>query len=419
MRAAFLIAAHHLLRVARNPGLILLLAAIPVTLAGIEYAAFGPTAASGKLPPIKVLFLDEDNTLTSRAVPQFFAGGPMKDYFELAPVDGRESAKKLFEAGEASALIAVPKGFQDALLNGRRTELQLYKNPIQTFSPEVVDSVLEMAAAIGNGLIAQAREPVARIQKLTSSGKTPSEEDIAAISREVFRAGQRFARLGALQDVTVAVQRPSGSQAGGMGSDPRQFFSYLFPGLVLFGLMFISQALAARLLRDRTLGLQRRLVMTPTSPVAVLAGGILYLISGLLVLLAILGGIGSLIFRIELREPVALLLLGLGFAVFAAGLHLAIAGLSRSDREAQAVAGIIVMLLSLLGGTFVPAEGYPPFLRSIAYIVPNGAAQQGMVNILAHKWTLVQIGPQATTTWIWAVLMLSAAIFFERRRLVA
>jgi hypothetical protein len=273
MKAAFLIAGHHLLRVARNPGLILLLAAIPLTLAGIEYAAFGPSATSGKLPPIKVLFLDEDNTLTSRAVPQFFAGGPMKDYFELAPVDARENAKRLFESWEASALIVVPKGFQDALLNGRKAELQLYKNPIQTFSPEVVDSVLEMAAAIGNGLMAQAREPLARVQKLVTAGRIPSEEDIAEISRGVFRAGQRFARLGALQDITVAVERPSGSRGAGIGSDPRQFFSFLFPGLVLFGLMFISQALAARLLRDRTLGLQRRLVMTPASPVAVLARG--------------------------------------------------------------------------------------------------------------------------------------------------
>lgn len=418
MMAAFLIAAHHLLRVARNPGLVLLLVAIPVTLAGIEYAAFGPSAASGKLPPIKVLFLDEDNTLTSRAVPQFFAGGPMKDYFELAPVDARESAKRLFEGGEASALIVVPKGFQDALLNGRKAELQLYKNPIQTFSPEVVDSVLEMAAAIGNGLMAQAREPLARIQKLSSSGKIPSEEDIAEITRGVFRAGQRFARLGALQDITVAVERPSGSRGAGIGSNPRQFFSFLFPGLVLFGLMFISQALAARLLRDRTLGLQRRLVMTPASPVAVLAGGILYLISGLLVLLIVLGVIGGVIFRIELREPLALLILGLGFAVFAAGLQLAIAGLARSDREVQAVSGIIIMILSLLGGTFVPAESYPPFLRSIGYLMPNGAAQQGMVDILAHHGTLAQVVPRAATTWIWGILALSAAIFFERRRLV-
>lgn len=73
MIAALAIARHHLRRMARSPGRVLLLAAIPVTLALIEYATFGGMAASGKLPPIRVLLLDEDNTFASNAVPQFFS----------------------------------------------------------------------------------------------------------------------------------------------------------------------------------------------------------------------------------------------------------------------------------------------------------------------------------------------------------
>src|SRR5262249_25261709 len=82
VRAALVIAAHHLKRLVRSPGRVALFLAIPVTIAAIEYAAFGRTAAQGKLPPIPVLVLDEDKTFAANAVPQVFAGGPVKEFFE-------------------------------------------------------------------------------------------------------------------------------------------------------------------------------------------------------------------------------------------------------------------------------------------------------------------------------------------------
>jgi hypothetical protein len=78
MKATFIIAAHHLRRLAKSPGLVLLLAGVPVALALVEYAAFGPSAASGRLARIKVLVIDDDNTPASRGVPRCFIGGSMK-----------------------------------------------------------------------------------------------------------------------------------------------------------------------------------------------------------------------------------------------------------------------------------------------------------------------------------------------------
>src|SRR5262249_8215183 len=105
---ALTIARHHLRRLVRSPGPIPLLCAIPLTRALIEYAAFGPTVASGKLPPIKVLVLDEDDTFLSRAVPELFTGGgPMKDMFETAAAADRGTTRNLFQRNQASALVVV------------------------------------------------------------------------------------------------------------------------------------------------------------------------------------------------------------------------------------------------------------------------------------------------------------------------
>ena len=418
MRAILIIAAHQIRRVVRNPGLILLLLAIPLTLAVMEYGAFGRTAAAGKLPPTKVLFLDEDDTLASGAVPQVFSGGPAKDFFELAQVPSRDEAARMFKRGQASALIVVPKGFQDALLAGKRCELVFYANPIQSIGPEIARSMIEMTVLIGNGLYAQALEPIGRIKALFDQNRDPTSAEVAAISQGFFEAGRRLGGFQALGDLKVNVQRPGEAEARtGFGNDPKMFFAYVFPGLVVFALMFIAQSLAMRLLRDRVNGLQRRIVMAPVSPTSVVMGGVVYLVTGLLALLVALALIGAIIFRIQLRDPVSLIAIGLGFAVFAAGLHLLSGSLAKSDRSAGFVGSVVVLVLSLLGGTFVPAETYPPFLRAVAAMVPNGAAQQGFIDVLVHRVPLADLGGRLGVTWAWGLATMALAVYFERRRL--
>jgi ABC-2 type transport system permease protein len=118
-----------------------------------------------------------------------------------------------------------------------------------------------------------------------------------------------------------------------------------------------------------------------------------------------------------LRDPVSLVAIGLGFAVFAAALHLLSGSLAKSDRSAGFVGSVVVLVLSLLGGTFVPAEQYPPFLRALAVLVPNGAAQQGFIDVLVHKTPLIALGGRLGVTWAWGIVTMGLAVFFERRRL--
>lgn len=402
----------------RNPGLVLLLMAIPVTLAVIEYGAFGQTAAQGKLPPVKVLFLDEDDTLLSGAVPQVFSGGPAKDFFELAQANSRDEARDAFKRGQAAALIVVPRGFQDAVLAGTRAELILYKNPIQTIGPEIARSMVEMTTVIGNGLYGHAVEPIRKIRVIMDEDREPTAEEVAAIATGFFEAGRRIGSLEGLSEITVPVQRPSQAEKQtGFGADPKLFFAYIFPGLVVFGLLFIAQALALRLLRDRTRGIQRRLMMTPAGAGAVVGGSVLFMLSALLCLLLVLAAIGSLIFRIQLRDPLALSAVALGFTAFAAGLHLLSIALAKSDRSASFVGSVVVLVLSLVGGTFVPAETFPPFLQQIAMVTPNGAAQQGFIDVLVNQKPLTELAARLAPTWAWGVLTLALAVFVERRRL--
>ena len=412
------IAAHHLRRLLRNPGLILILAAIPVSLALIEYLAFGRTVASGKLPPIRVLVLDEDKTLASAALPRLLSLGPLAGVFEIAPVLDRRSARDALARNQASALIVVPRGLQDGLLRDQPQELGLALNPIQRFAPQVAEGALGSTLAVVNQVHAEAAEPLRRIRLLADSGRELSEADVVAISAGLFKAVDRVRGLSALPEVELRVERP-GAAAQSVGPRPDEFFAVVFPGLVVFALLFIAQSLALRLLRDRQRGLQRRLLATPASRAAILWGGVAYLGAALCGVLALLAALGAVVFRIPPREPLAVLLLGVGLAGFTAGLHLLIVALARTDKGAASIGSVLVLLLSLLGGSFVPAEQYPPLLRALALLLPNGAAQQGLVDVLAHGRTLLEVSARVLNVWTWAGALLAAAVALEARRLMS
>jgi ABC-type multidrug transport system permease subunit len=96
-------------------------------------------------------------------------------------------------------------------------------------------------------------------------------------------------------------------------------------------------------------------------------------------------------------------------------LHLAIAGVARSDRTAAFVGTAVVLVISLLGGSFVPVDQYPAFIRPLATLVPNGAAQQAIVSVLRGRG-LADVAGLVATTWLWSGLAIGLAAYFERRR---
>ena len=417
MPAALTIAAHHIRRVMKNPGLILLLLAIPLTLAVIEYAAFGRTAAAGKLPPATVLFLDEDDTLVSGALPQVFSGGPAKDFFELSQVPDKAEAARLFTRGQAAALIVVPKGFQDAVLEGTRAELGFYPNPVQSIGPEIARSMIEMTALIGNGLYAKALEPVSQIgrscSRIASRRQTRWPRSPAASSRRA--AAWRACRA---ERADGGREAPGGlRREDGIRQRPGPVLRVRLPGAG--GVRPAVHRAGAGHAPDA------RSAEGPPAPPRHHTGrterrhpgrGDLH---GRRALRAAdrPGLIGAVVFRIQLRDPASLVAIGAGFAIFASGLHLLSMALAKSDRGAGFVGSVVVLVLSLVGGTFVPAEQYPPFLRSLAMLVPNGAAQQGFIDVLVHHAPLSALGGRLAVVWAWGLGVMALAVYFDQRRL--
>jgi hypothetical protein len=50
-------------------------------------------------------------------------------------------------------------------------------------------------------------------------------------------------------------------------------------------------------------------------------------------------------------------------------------------------------------------------------LVPNGAAQQGFIDVLVHKAPLAALGGRLAIVWTWGLAVMGLAVYFEQRRL--
>jgi len=147
---------------------------------------------------------------------------------------------------------------------------------------------------------------------------------------------------------------------------------FLEAGMVGYGVASTAFAgLAITMVIRREGGVLKRIRATPLPPwtylLAVLVSTfIVFLIEATLII-----SIGRVLFDVALPgRPVSLLLvLILGATAFAA-MGLALTAFVRSAEGSSAVVNFVYLPMAIISGTFFTPEGYPPFLRAIADVLP-------------------------------------------------
>jgi ABC-2 type transport system permease protein len=151
---------------------------------------------------------------------------------------------------------------------------------------------------------------------------------------------------------------------------PRSSFDVSTPVGIVWGIAGCIGAFAASLVVERARGTLSRLRLAPISRMHLLAGKGLacfittMLVQALLIVLAVLA------FRCSIAQP-AMLLAGCTMAAFAfTGLAMLIAGLCKTEAEANGAGRGALLVLALIGGGTIPLFFMPPVLQTLSYASP-------------------------------------------------
>lgn len=402
-------------RTFRNPWPWILNLALPLSITALIGMAFGGNGSKGAggLPRIKFAVVDEDQSFLSSGLRSGIGQGKASEYLDPIFVN-RNEALRILRENQISAILVIPTNFTSKYLLGEKDlKLEVIKNPAQSFMPAIVE---ELASVAVTGLNAVSRNFNSEFPVLREA--FTKEWDFDAISGNLQKLGERLrtARLyldSPLVSYQKAITEKKSENKGGVFS----VFGYILPGMASAFLLFIAdQAMRDfhREVRMKTLDRQRTV---GAGAGLFIAGKIIFTALSVMLAAVILFGAGSFIFGIRWGHPGLLALACAGYSLFGAGLMAMLAALAPSERRTDALNSMLLFVVAFLGGSYLPAENFPPFMREhITSLMPNHwliEAVRALQNGEGHY--LVPLLVVAKLTAIGVVLGIVAAFVLERR----
>ncbi|HVT10878.1 MAG TPA: ABC transporter permease [Fimbriimonadaceae bacterium] len=324
-------------------------------MAGI-FGNAGKTTQSAKLP---ILVADQDQTELTHLIEDKLKGDP---HLDVRIVDGNTARQEVKDGKSAAALI-LPKGFSDqAQRSGKKPEINFLSDPAQSMEVQAIrGSVMQpiVSAMVGGG-----------------------------------------------QDLQMPFDFRNEMESTAHDDEGNAAAAHVFDGMAVQGLLFFSIEAAMGILRERRLGIWRRLRAAPVSPGMLFLSRILSgAIRALTILIAVLG-VGALAFHLQIGSNLpGLLAVGIAASLMAAAFGMFVAALGRNEQQSRGLAIFVVLTMTMLGGAWFPSFLMPDWVQKISMIVPVKWAVDGFD---AMTWRGAQASAVGTSV---AVLLVFAVVF--------
>jgi ABC-2 type transport system permease protein len=337
---------------------------------------------------IRLLTVDEANTPLSA---QLFAA--LEDSTSVRPVlVSRAEAETEFSERRASSVLFIPAGF--ALDSGERN-LELKQQPNNLNAMVAERAVLAAIGRVGSALtIAEDSVREAESARAFESDEARETYFVAALDKaqELMESAPRRVNVAYAGTPDTVEYDPAANSSAG------QMITWVFIPLLGISGLFAY---------ERQQGTLRRLLTTPTHKSVFLLGAISGQVFTAMVQMALLVTFGALVMNLPWgREPLALAVLLVSFALAAAALGTTLGTFVKSDGQATGLSIMLGMVMALLGGCWYPLELFPEAMQSAVRVLPTTWAMQGMMDIGLRGGGLVDILPEA------GVLLGFAVAFF-------
>ncbi|GAB4335530.1 MAG: ABC transporter permease [Phototrophicales bacterium] len=401
MRYIFTIAINDIRVYIQDTGNLFNLFVVPVILALVLGFAFG---GGSQLQYIRVDVVDLDNTAAStqlltelRQVNPALVLCPFDTVEDFScnlnaddPTFTVSDALTRVEDDQTAALIVIPAGYEQSLLNIEPIQIEYYSQEIS--QTDVVLQALQTAIQPVNGEVIATWVSIGVAQALNA---IQDESILTSTAYDIARSKW------AVDNIQVVYQTASGT-SGITGNG----FNQSVPGMATMYVLITAFGGMIVLLQERKQWTFQRLVVLPVSRAHLLGGKILArFLLGLITftVLIIVGVFTGVSFG---NDPLAIALIILSYTLCVTALSFAFAPLLRSEEQASSVSLLLSLSLAALGGAWWPLEIVPDFMRVISNISPVAWAMNGFSEVLFYN------GGVADVMVYVATMLIASLVFF-------
>lgn len=368
MKRVWLLAVKDFKRKWKNPVVITGFLLIPLLFTFLFGFIFG-SSGEDVLPAIKVLTVDQDDSLFSRLYLGVFAQGELKDMFDMQAAASEKEARHALDRGKASALIVIPAGFEEAVWDGKPAEITIIKNPSEQFLPQAAEEVSATTALIFSGLFQVFSGELDQIREFTQDQEDIPDQVISDLSIRMNKRVRGIAKY--VFPPVISIKQTTREDESENQSSGFSIHSYILPAISIMFILFICNIVFEDLLREKEKGTLRRMTISPLR-ISEFVWSKIISSAGIGIMCSLfLVGLGAFIFSIHWGNLVILLLIILCLNILIAGFIAFLYTFVRTERQAGALMSSVIVVMALLGGSMMPVQNFPPFVQQISRFTVN------------------------------------------------
>jgi ABC-2 type transport system permease protein len=390
----------------RDRGLLAILFLLPLVFATLFSLSQQGAAdvATGATPiTVRVFVVNEDDGVYGRQVADTLAQIPI---LETETLDSADEADRRVGEGERAAAILIPAGFSAGIDAYTPRQITVVVDPAQGSLADVVVGVVRLAGSpvsTQGELLQGTRTFLDQVGIL--DGAPP--EVIEAV--EAQTVGAIMTRLQAMQSDPPISVVPSGY---GVSSEPVNLLDAFMPAFAVMFAFFLVGHVGQTYHRERDEGTFRRLLASPLSRTALVAGPTVAFTMVVVLQVVFLFGIGAGLFRMDIGDSLlGLLAVSLALGVVVSTMGLMIGVLARTGRQADTLGTLVAFVLPFISGIF-PMGGFDPAymaggpIATIGMFIPHMHAAEGYRLVMTGEGAPVDVLVQVV------ILLGFAAVFF-------
>lgn len=294
-----------------------------------------------------------------------------------------EGLRRAVRRREIVAGLAIPRDYDDTIRNGS-AELALVVDRAESDSTAAATRISSIVASQG-----------------ALTGATRFVTDNAG--------GDFDARMERVREIDASAPpvRVDVGTAGENGLSNVSIFDYVTYGQLVLFLFLTALTGAGDLVESRRLGVERRILATPTSATTAIAGDAAghFSVAGAQAFAIV--AVGALLLGVSWGDPLGTAALVAMFALVSTGAGLLVGTLVRTNEQATSIGPPVGIVLAMLGGCTWPLEIVPPFMRTVAHLTPHAWAMDAFVDLAGRDAGVGAIVPELTVLAGFAAALLA------------
>ena len=365
--------------------------AVPILIGAFIGTLTNDMGSSNNRPlRVKVAMADLDRSDVSKAV----ISGAQSDSNLAVDVTSADDARTQVQKAAAVAAVIIPAGFGEkagrAFFRGgsvEKPELSVLFDPSRAIEANMIRGVLaqHVMQSVAQSVFSPESGDKFAKQGLEQIEKSDMPPDQKRLLREMLTSVERFYNRGR--------SGRAGSDAGFFSMPytvrqeevtsgkrvPYNGYAHAFAGMGIQFLLFAALNLGVEMLLERQRGIWKRLRSAPISRYALLAARATSATIVSLMTLLVSFAFAMLVFKVRIQGSlVGFLLVAVACSLMAATFGLLVAAVGNTPGTARGVSSLVVLLMVMIGGAWVPTFVFPQWMQRLTVVVPVRWAVDGL-----------------------------------------